>query len=129
MGRVEDNCVLEWHLALAFATKPPLLDMDEAVQIIGRNRRASHRLILLFRLWRELNDNDLNRAASVFGMPDHPLVRSALEIVATEEGALSPNGLVRRLLGRRAAPAADWLERGLRYAARLSGPAKDRECE
>ncbi|MCA1962259.1 MAG: glycosyltransferase [Desulfomonile sp.] len=126
MGRVEDNFVLEWHLTQAFAARRPIMDIEEALRILGRNRRVSYRLLLLFRLWRELNDNDLNRAASIFMSPDHPFMRSARGIVAAEESGLRPDRLLRRFFGRRVALAADWLDRGLSYAAKLALAGRER---
>lgn len=127
LGRVEDNFVLEWHLAQAFAARPPLMDVGDALAALNSNSRVSYRLLLLFRLWRAHNDNDLGRAAEVFLARDHPLVQQALEIVAAEKRGVGPERLVRRLLGRRSVVAADWIAKGLRYVEMLSSGARSRK--
>lgn len=120
MGRVEDNFVLDWHCAQALAAKPPLLEVADALHILEGNRRVSYRLMLLFRLWRDCNENDLGRAASLFLARDHPVVRAALEIVAAEERLINPKGLLHRLLGQKAIVVGDWAARGMRYAEKLA---------
>jgi hypothetical protein len=65
-GLIEDNFVLEWYVSKVFESDRPLLDISDLLRIMEKNRRLNFRLLFIFRLWRQMNSNDLVRCMQVF---------------------------------------------------------------
>jgi len=65
-GLIEDNFVLEWYVSRVFESDRPLLDISDLLGIMEKNRRLNFRLLFIFRLWRQVNSNDLVRCMQVF---------------------------------------------------------------
>ncbi len=91
-GMVEENFVLEWALHRISSGDAPIPDPKEATEILALNTRVCYRLMLLFKLWREQNGNDLERATAFFAGENHSLMDYALGIARKEQGAIETAG-------------------------------------
>ncbi|MEI8182896.1 MAG: glycosyltransferase [Desulfomonile sp.] len=110
-GRVEDNFVLEWQVYHAIKSEQPLITLEQALRILCQNKRINYRLIFLFELWRQINDNDLEKATVIFAEQNNSLLNYALQLLRSDKGARDIFTAFKRGLGSRWWSVADYLTR------------------
>lgn len=118
-GRIEDNFVIEWQLFQAIGADEPLITMEDAFYILSENKRVNGRLISLFQIWRQLNNNDLEKAAGIFGEKDNALLNHALELLRSDKGFGDRLMEIKRALGHRWGSVADYFTRAEKIVQRL----------
>lgn len=78
-GLIEDNFVLEWFVSKVFESDQPLLEGPDLLGILEKNGRLDFRLLFIFRLWRQMNDNDLVKCMKVFEDKHHWVLKHCHE--------------------------------------------------